>query len=289
MKWKLYLKNLAKPSLLLFSLLSLILLSGCSCPTESTYKEKEIPDIIKKICREEYNLSVTTQRVKNTLWIYAPLDKLIHKEFDGINQDKIFDEGMLDKAMHINITIGRVLMSSDNTPEFFVLIFSDIKVGIDYILIGNILDMKKAYSGFLPEDEIRRRYVIRFKSAPEAIGDTTGFHFIPYNITIQEFLSDQIAQRIGAQFQDEEMKKYFKVEKSDGKFVDGVFYFGYSITETSKPKKKTNVRREILKTIAYCLKSYDFQNFTGVTLTDLEKQERTDYNKAEVIQWANQL
>ena len=288
MKLKLYLKNLIKPAPLLVSLLSLFLLAGCSGEIKPTYKEKDIPDIIKKICKDEYGLDVTTQRTKTTLWIYAPMDKLLHKEY-GIKADKIFDDGMLDKLRNILTTIGRVLISSDNTPEFFAVVYSDIKLGIDYTMIGNVLDIKKSSADFIPWTEANRRYVVRFKVSPESINDTTGFHFLPYDITITEFLADQISQRIGAQFQEDEIKNNFKVEKSEGKFSDGIFYISYSITETSKPKQKINVRKEMLKTAAYCLKTYEFQNFTGVTLIDLVTQERVDYDKKEVLDMANQL
>jgi len=287
-KLKLYLKNLIKPAPLLVSLLSLILLAGCSGEIKPTYKEKDIPEIIKKICKEEYGLDVSTQRIGSTLWIYAPMDKLLHKEY-GIKEDKIFDDGMLDKLRNILTTVGRVLISSDNTPEFFALVYSDIKLGIDYTMIGSVLDIKKSSADFIPWNEANRRYVVKFKISPESINDTTGFHFIPYDITITEFLADQIAQRIGAQFQEEEIKDNFKVEKSEGKFSDGVFYISYSITQVSKPKHKINIRKEMLNTAAYCLKTYEFKNFTGVTLIDLVTQERVDYDRKEVLEIIKQV
>jgi hypothetical protein len=279
---------LARPAHLLVSLLILTSICGCSCKIEPTYKEKDIPFIIKKICKEEYGLDVTTERTKNTLWIYAPLDKMLHKDY-AVDSTKVFDEGMMDKLRNIITTIGRVLISSDNTPEFYALMASDIKLGIDYTIIGNVLDIKKSYADFIPWTEANRRYVVKFKLSPESIGDTTGFHFVSYDITITEFLAEQIAQRIGAEFQSDELKDYFKVDKSEGKFVDGVFYFNYSITETEKPKTKINVRKEILKIVAYCLKTYEFKNFTGVTLTDLNKQERVDYNRREILLRAREL
>jgi hypothetical protein len=281
MKLRLFLKNSIKSALPLFSLLAFIFLAGCSGKIEPTYKEKDIPDIIKKICKEEYSLNVTTQRTKTTLWIYAPMDKLLHKEY-GIKEDKIFDDEMLDKLRNILITIGRVLISSDNTPEFFALISSDIKMGIDYTIIGNILDMKKFYGEAIPPTEANRRYVIKFKVSPESINDTTGFHFLPYDIKMTDFLADQIAQRIGTQFQEDDFKKCFRVDKSDGRFADGVFYIQYSIIETAKPKHKVNIRKEMLKTAAYCLRAYEFNDYTGIALTDIEKQERVDYDKKEM-------
>jgi hypothetical protein len=279
-KSSLSLKSLIRSVLLLISLS--LLISGCSCPREQTYKEKDIPQIIKKICKDEYGLDVTTQRTVNTLWIYAPVDQILHKDY-GKDQNKVFDEEMVEKLRNILITIGRVLISSDDTPQFFALLISDINLGIDYTIIGNILDIKKGYAGFIPEEESNRRYVVKFSSAPEAIGDKTGYHFIPQDVTITDFLKEQIAQRIAARFQNEEFKKYFKVDKSEGRFDDGVFSFEYYIEEIAKPRTKIKIRNEILDIIAYCLKTYEFNDFSVVSIKDLRADEKLNFTKTEIL------
>lgn len=281
MKLKQSSRNSAKCALPLVSLFTLFI-CGCSCPLEPTYKEKEIPRIIKNICKEEYGLDITTSRTKTTLWVYAPMDKLMHKDF-GIKEEKYFDDDIMEKAANINITIGRVLMSSDNTPEFYVLLLSDIKLGIDYSMACNVLDMKKLYAGFIPEEEARKRYVISINSVPEAIGDSTGFHFMPYDIAMPGFLKDQISQRISAYFQSEDLKGCFKVDKSEGEFNGGVFLFKYSIEEIAKPKRRIKIRNEILNIISYCLKTYEFKDFEVVSMLDLRNEERLNYTRQEIL------
>ncbi|MDD5197194.1 MAG: hypothetical protein PHV92_06235 [Candidatus Omnitrophica bacterium] len=288
MKLKISLKNLVKPAPLLVSALFLFLLSGCSGKIEPTYKEKDIPYLIKKICKDEYNLEVTTQRTHNTLWIYAPLNKILHKDYAS-NEDKIFDDEIMDKIRNIITTIGRVLISSDDTPQFFAFLASDIKLGIDYTMIGCVLDIKKSYADFIPWTEANRRYVIKFKASPEAIGDNTGFHFMAHDIKIEDFLAEQIAQRAGAKFQDEELKKYFKVEKFDGKFSNGVFYFDYSITRTAQSPKTIGIQDEILDTITYCLRTYEFTDFSGIVLTDLKTLDKLELNKKAILSRPNGL
>lgn len=267
MKSKPSLRNSIKPALL-FSLFISIFLYGCQSSIEPTYKENDIPSLVQKMCKNEYNLGVTTQRTTTTLWIYAPLEKILHKDF-GENADKIFDEEISDKLRNILTTIGRVLISSDNTPEFFALVASDIKIGLDYMLIGNVLDIKKTYAGFTPWTESNKRYVLKFSANPEAIGDSTGKHLKIYDITLPDFLANQIAQRINIYFQDEAHKKYFKIEKISNKTAEGSFIFDYSINQISKPAQEINITNEILKIIAYCFKTYEFKDFTAVELNDL--------------------
>jgi hypothetical protein len=286
MRLKLSLKNSIKPALLFCSLLVPIFLYGCSTRIEPTYKEKDIPYLVKNICKDEYNLDVVTQRTGSTLWIYAPLQKILHEDY-GVNKDKIFDEGMVEKLRNILTTIGRVLISSDNTPEFYALVASDVNLGLDYAIIGNALDIKKSYSGFLPWTEANRRYLLRLRMSPEAIGDQTGYHVEAYDIQLPEFLAEQISQRIGAEFQDENMKKYFQVEKSDGIFSDNAFYFEYSIKQIAKPEKEIDVRKRVLDIITYCIKSYEFKDFSEVVLTDLLTQDKLNLNQGAI--WGRPL
>ncbi len=278
----------SKPSLknstrlaLLFSLLFCLNLTGCQKPIEPSFKEEDIPTLVKKICKDEYGLDVTTKRTKTTLWVYAPMTKILHKEF-GVKEDKIFDEAMIDKLRNIFSTIGRVLVSADKTPEFFALVVSDTKIGLDYTIIGNVLDMKKSYIEYIPLAEANRRYVVRLKMEPLAINDAAGNHIMVYDVEMPDFLSEQIAQRIGAKFQDEWWKKYFKVENSEGGFTNNVFYFTYSIKPAAKPEKEIDIKNEILKIIAYCIKTYEFRDFSTIEIIDTGKKEKTVISKAAI-------
>jgi len=261
--------------------LGVFLLCSCQNSIEPTYKEDQIPQIVKKICKDEYNLDVTTVRVGGTLWIYAPLQKILHKEF-GQSEEKIFDEEMAEKLRNILTTVGRVLISSDNSPEFYALLASDVNLGIDYAMIGSALDIKKSYSGFIAWPEANRRYVIQFNLEPLAIDDYKGTHLKAMDIKMPDFLAMQIAQRISGFFQSEGNKNNFKVDKVEGKFYNGILVFNYSITQTGNLENKVDIKKEILKTIAYCVKTYDFKDFNNIELTDLITKDTTLLNQAAI-------
>lgn len=280
MRLKLFLRNLVKPALL-FNLLICIIFAGCKGQIEPTYKEENLTSLVKQICKDEYNLDVITARTSTTLWVYAPLSKILHKDY-GKKEDKIFDEEMVDKLRNILTTIGRVLVSSERTPEFFVLVASDINIGLDYTIFANVLDIKKSYAGFTPFTETQKRYVIKFGLAPEAIQDTTGRHLKIYDIRLPDFLAQQIAQRIASLFQADELNKYFKVERSEGLFNNGTFIFAYSIREILRPEKNINVMKEILKTITYCIKTYEFEGFSSLEITDLLTQDKLVLSRQEI-------
>jgi len=282
MRLKLSSRNLVKAALLLFSFSLYINLSGCQNSPEPTFKEEDIPYLVKQICKDEYKLDVITQRSETTLWIYVPLAKILHKDY-GIKEGKILDEEMTDKLRNILSTVGRVVLSSNNAPEFFALWASDINIGLDYIIIGNVLDIKKSYADSLPFTELNKRYVMKFTINPEAIQDTVGRHLKFYSIRLPDFLTQQIIQRISVEFQGEGLKKYFKVEKIDGIFNNDTFILEYSIKPLAKPDKTIDVTKEILSTITYCIKIYDFQDFSRVQINDLVTQEKLVLNKAAIL------
>jgi len=67
------------------------------------------------------------------------------------------------------------------------------------------------------------------------------------------------------------------VEKVEGMFKNGIFYFDYSIQQTGTAKEFVNIRQEILKIISYCIFTYDFKDFRGIALKDVRTQDVFDF------------
>ena len=274
---------MVKPALLLFNLIFFISLSGCQNPAlEPSFKEENIPYTVKQICKDEYQLDVVTERKDNTLWVYVPFAKILDKEY-GIKEGKVLDEQMSDKLRNILTTVGRVILSSNKAPEFFAVWSSDINIGMDYIIIGNILDLKKAYAESIPFTELNKRYLMKIDMNPEAIRDTTGQHLKFYDIRMRDFITQQIVQRVSFEFQSENLKKYFRLEKIDGIFDSDAFILEYSAIPLLKPDKPINALDEILNIAAYCIKAYDFWDFSRVEVTNLITRDKIVLNKLEIF------
>jgi hypothetical protein len=256
----------------------------------STYKEADIPVQIKKICQGECKINVLPIRVGNTLWVYAPQPRLLHADF-GKNPEKIFDEELLDKARNILTSISRVLLSADKAPEFFVLVLSDINIGLDYSLTANIMDIKRSAAGGIPWNEANKRYVIGFEQSADAKGDVRGEHLKTYDLKLPEFLSRQIIQRVRMLFQEEPIKKYFSLKDVFAGFRGQVFTFEYSMSEKDglkekldipQLKEKLGISQAILKSIAYCFKTYDFKDFSRVRIRDLLGGTSVAYDSKDI-------
>lgn len=281
MRLKQYLRNLVNPVRRVSPLLLLSLfIFGCSNQIEPTYKEKDIPYHVSKICKEEYKLDVITKSAPNTLWLYAPLPRIMHKQY-GIEKDKFLDEEIVEKLRNILTTIGRVILSADRSPEFYCLVASDTnEIGIDYVLIGNALDIKKSYAGFIPWTETNRRYVIEVKLNPEALSDAEGKHIQPYEIKFEDFLAKQIAQRFYATLQEEKIKKYLEIEKITGSFSERTFYFEYAIKQ--QEPQKLDLKQELLNILSYVIQTYEFDDFIMAEIKDLNSQDKLVISKARL-------
>jgi hypothetical protein len=279
-----YSKNSANPVLPLFSLLIVFIL-GCSTQTEPTYKEKDIPAAIKQICKDEYNLNVTTQVVGKTLWVYAPVSRIIDKDY-AITKDKIFDDEMSEKLRNIMTSIGRVLVSSDRSPEFYCLVVSDImERGIDYIIIADTLDIKKSYANFLPFTEMNKRYLVNLKETSGAMGDASGEHIKPFDISRKEFVAELIAQRIAGRFREDDLKNLYEVKSVKAQFTpEGLVVdadIGRNEMRLVIPENRY-LTEESLKIIADVSRAYDFWDFQGVVINDTETKKSTLFSRAAV-------
>ncbi|MBU1090309.1 MAG: hypothetical protein KKC42_00505 [Candidatus Omnitrophica bacterium] len=210
------------------------------------------------------------------------MDRLLDKDY-GIVEGKVFDEEISHELSNILSSVGRVLLSSENNLEFYVMVASDINTGLNYTIIGNVLDIKKSYAGAIHWTEINRRYVIGLTDDPTAIGDTTRENMQAYDIAFQDFLVTLIAQRISAKFRDENWKEYFQVEQSDGHFAENTLLFEYSIKQIKPADEEIDIKQEILKIISYCVDTYEFDSFDQVRLIDLVKQETVVLNRAAIL------
>jgi hypothetical protein len=285
MRSKPFLKNSASPALLYSLSLILIFISSCSSDIKPTYKEKEIPNFIKKICKEEYNLNVTTRVVGNTLWVYAPIPRIIDKDY-AVTKDKFFDDEMNDKLRKVMTSIGRVLISSDRAPEFYFLVISDTEEkGLDYTLIGNVMDIKKSYAGFIPWAETNRRYVRKLENAPLALGDTAGKHIRPYDINLPEFIASQIAQRIEDRFREDDLKYQHQVNLVEARFTPTTLVINADIKKQEMrivTSQNDYLTKEALKIAASVTRAYDFNDFTNVEINDLQNGKSTIVNRSTV-------
>ena len=290
MKLKLSSKSLARVA---FKLIPLVLfLSACTSSTTPTFLKEDVSKAVKDICKKEYQLDITTNLVGRTFWVYLPLENIIAKSAkpekyierflveDKKNQldervlrvnylikpvpetekqqDMSLDKSVNTKIFNVLQVIRRVLFSMDNrepknSPLFFCIVTADIANGFELRQTFHCLDLKKLSYGFISQTEYQHRIVQDTGVSTQIIGDKEGRHLIYKDITLEEFLADQIQGRIRMKFQKPEV----------GKNVD--------------------IDREVLRIVSLTLNTYAFKDFTIVEMTNLATGTKVILNQPAVF------
>ena len=92
-------------------------------------------------------------------------------------------------------------IQTDRPPDFFVLVIADVVRGIEKRDIFFLQDYKRSYTGELPGEEFWKRFVADYAGNVKIIGDRDGRYIDYKDITLPEFLTKQILQRIRIKYQ----------------------------------------------------------------------------------------
>lgn len=260
------------------SVISLILLLFlfCGCLSiEPTYTKEKIIESIISLCKEEYNLEPKVWLLGETVWIYLPLPRLLTKEVQ-------WDREMTEKINRVIMGASRVVLSMKPRPHFMAVVASDIKeYGIDYTIITWIPDIVKFQLQFISRDEFARRNVVKIKENIQALNDREGNHIEKIEIKLEDFLADQIAQRLQLKFGLEpKLKDYFVVGDINAVFKEDTFKIKVNIKQKeAAPLVTIDIQKEITKIIAYVVKEYTFKDFLLVEIENSATGERTIFSR----------
>lgn len=289
MKSKPSLRSSVKAGLKIIPLV--LFLSACSSSISASFLKEDAPQAIQDICKKEYKFDVSAKLVGATLWVYIPLEDIISKPEkpekylerflleDKKNswEEKILkvnylvrlteekekqQEMALNKSVNENIfkvlqVIRRVIFSVDNSrkdsPLFFCIVTADIKNGFEIKQTFHFLDLKKISYGIISQTEYQHRIVQDSAISPLIIGDKTGAHLVYRDITLDEFIAEQIQSRIKLKFQKPEVQR------------------------------NADIDREVLKIVSYVLNAYGFSNFNFVELSNLATGTKNILNHKAIL------
>lgn len=142
----------------------------------------------------------------------------------------------------------------DAPPKFIVLVITDVIAGIEVETIMYLEDLKRIMSlaAPLPPSESNQRFISEFRGNEEAIGNKKGSHLKVRDITMGEFLSKQIKQRIT---------------------------FRYTQSSFPPAGEKQDV---ILETIQNTVTIYEFNDYSSIMLHDLATGQESQINKSKL-------
>ncbi len=293
MKSRLFLRNSASLVLLLSTTIALF--CGCTSSTSPTFIKENAEDAIKDILAKEYQITVVTHLVKQTLWVYLPLNNVIAKAekpqkyverfvvdedrgalengtlkfsylIKGIpeeekTQETQYDKKAVDKIQNVWKVIRRVIFSMAHSQrgavKFICIITADTDNGAQIRETVFIEDLKKVAYNFISWEEFQHRVIQETEIARDIIGDTQGQHVNYRDVSFEEFLVKQIENRIKLKFQKPEVEKGADIDK------------------------------EILKAIQNTLDIYKFYDFDALELYNGDSKKRLILSPAAVKNDAN--
>ncbi|MFH1678227.1 MAG: hypothetical protein ABH914_01220, partial [Candidatus Omnitrophota bacterium] len=276
--------------LAIFSLLTILSISGCGAKGNDRLSSKDEAEIkFIRICKDEYKWDVNTKLIGNTLWLYLPQEKDIFK-FEanrfakisrctlgylkgGFSDGKFFFEYQVlplpkseeDKGYTSNYTeqsskfmrnifdaIYRVYFNAEEPPKFYVIVMADITNGVEIIYTIYNEDLKRGYNNAIASEEFYKRILRDTIGNLAIVNDKAGRHLTYKEINFEQFLTEQIVQRIRIKF------------------------YGADAKICNTPEE------EIFKIFAYCFMTYEFNDYSQVILEDLSSGYRAIKSRAEL-------
>lgn len=293
MRLRLFFRSLARAVKNSLSFLVIaLLLAGCSSSTAPSYVTGNVAQALEDTCKKEFDLDLKVKVVGSTLWVYLSAEDVLREakkpkkilklfeikenkhEFvqdiikseysvDPIPEKEEFnpyeyDEKVSEANDRILRTLFRILSSAKESPRspihFTCLVTADIKNGFFIRQTIYNTDMKKAFYGLLSPAEFHHRIPQETQANAEIINDKEGKFIDYHDITWQEFITEQIKNRIQLKFEKPEVKNDADIDK------------------------------EIVKIVANTIKIYEFEDFSTVELYNALTQKKFFFNRRALLE-----
>ena len=279
-------------------------LSGCS----ATYSKDKLVESVVSICKSEYKVDVKAAIEGRTMAIYIPLTDLMDYSFN-------LSRPASEKINDVIFTAARVALSTDARLDFYCVIAHDIKIPeLQVIIIKSVDDVKRLFATDISRGEYMKRMLIDlrwspqakkeqvikeifakmnidpkwqdqvmadfFRSQPAGIGDIGYWNdrFYIKDITLAEFLAEQIANRIKLEFrEDSSLKDSFVLKSVKGAYETkrGKKMFTFEVLADrsaigvgSTIEDSDKVFETVLSVAAQVIHGYRFNGYAAIDILD---------------------
>ncbi|MBU0881577.1 MAG: hypothetical protein KJ994_03585 [Candidatus Omnitrophica bacterium] len=286
-----------------FAVLALIVfLTGC----EPTYPKERLKESIIRLCKNEYNLDVKVRTFGKTVAIYMLLDDLMDLSF-------ALTPSATEKLNDVIMSVTRAVLSTDADYDFYCIIAHDVRVPeIQIIIIKYVKDVKRVFLGDISRGEFGKRMIVDlrlnpqsqkersikdvflrmgldpkwqdqvmndfFRAEPAGLGDIGywGGSFYIKDITLPEFLAEQIASRIKMEFRADKalsavfslksVKGYYNIAAGSSYFKVDLLAEGQSYGEADPGRLYDGAIKAALKVAADVIHGYAFDGFDYIEI-----------------------
>jgi hypothetical protein len=304
--------------LLVTGYLLLATLTGCA----PTYPKGNTNEAVAKICKQEYGADVKVDTVGKTMVIYLPLTDLLDYSFN-------LTKSASEKMNNVIFAAARVALSTDASIDFYCVIAHDTKMPeLQIIIIKNVEDVKRLFASDISRGEYMKRMLIDmrqnpkakkeqvvkeifnkmnldpkwqdqvmadfFRSEPAGIGDIGYWNdrFYIKDITLAEFLAEQIANRVRMEFrEDKYLKDNFLLKSAKGTYLttkDKRLFRFEVLAERSAAGAGTTIEdsdkifETVLSITGHVLHGYYFKDYDAVEVLDQREGRSIEVTAVEL-------
>ena len=278
--------------------------AGCT----PTYPKEKFKESITKLCKDEYKVDIKVETLGRTIVIYAPLPDLIDFTF-------AISKSASEKINDIILSVSRVALSTDAKFDFYCVIAQDMRMPeIQIVIIKSVDDVKRFLLNDISRGEYSKRMLVDirmnpqsqkekalkevfekmavdkkwqeqvmndfFRATPAVLGDIGYWdnRFYIKDITLPEFLAEQITSRIKLEYrEDKYVADLLSIKSAKGYYnsKDGVPYFRIEIFAEPKWIKQfspdeipNSIFKLSLNTAAQVLHGYHFEDYDHVEIIE---------------------
>ena len=243
-----------------------LIVTGCDGPS---YRQAQIPEVIQRICAEDYHLQVSAKRVGKTVAAHLTHAGILAQQDGQIRLSETANEvlGNVLEAIH------RVVLSSDDPNGFYLLLVSDPNIpGVYLTLMRSLDDVRRVHANSITPTEFFSRTILQLQPANPPLTNLN--QVAVRDITLEQFLSWQLAKRLQDRLAEHLQRAgtaQVTVGPCVGEFTNGEFAFTLNVL----PKEGASLSAEVIDqvfqeattVIAQVLSAYRFDHFQAIRLT----------------------
>ncbi|MFH1791125.1 MAG: hypothetical protein ABH885_03975 [Candidatus Omnitrophota bacterium] len=310
-------RNIFRLSIILMLIFAL---AGC----KATFPKETLAQSIAALCLEEYGLEIKAEVIGQTLAVYLPLKSLLDLSF-GLSEEA------QDAIQDVLLSASRVVLSTDADIRFYCVIAQDIRLPeLQVIVIKSVEDVKRAYFNDISRGEYLKRTIFDininpqsrkeqtikdvfkkykldpewqdqileefFRNTPLALKDFGYWNdrFYVKNITLPEFIAEQIVYRIRMHFREnKELARKYVVKAVNARYEEEGNARQFRVDFDIKLNEVLKVLGEaggddgvifgnVMEEIADCVYGYKFEDFDSVKCVDAASGKKLTVSKNEI-------
>ena len=164
---------------------------------------------------------------------YSPEERkkqqdLFQKTIGGSSLYQDFTKATLEILQKVYLAIGDIITETEDL-SFFTICLADIVNGIKITFVIHRLDMEQFLTGMLPSDEFYSRMILKTDGSKEIINDKYGISVEYNDISLIDFLEEQIVNNTRSEISEMEQFKAEDLEALD-KLDDTILENIYTVT-----------------------------------------------------------